>query len=602
MSQVNRLWNTSIVELAVSEGSVRLKNSLLSAEEQGSLPANSIYEFVRLGDNPEKRFLRIPNFGAKSAQELVDIVRQYRHLQHLLDLPNDADIEASSPTSDSSNPEQLDLNISATVTLSEIVEKFSDNNRLRNVFVANARLEPIYGLTLQEWETFSERRRKNMLFPLSGFGVLTYRALISAIQSFKQANRDFPQYESTELLNEPSLVETLPQSRFHEPVFEHAIGLLDERSSKVLHMRYESGFTLEEVGKSFGLTRERIRQIEKKGLERFSRKYLSIVDPAELPWLFDKIWERIAGKHCFLRKSTFHEKSLDLPLSHRLSAIAVYGSIRKMVSHFCVERKEVWVFGYDEDAISMTFKTVSEFLKQSPIPLILPWLSSEVNVDLSLVEAAIENDKRYVVHRNIVLESPLTLRKRRLVSLWHLLAQEYSSGPARLMDFHEAYLSENESDQCSARDLLIVMKDQPQLFQRAGSFGWLLLNPAIPLRDPSCLQPIEQSDEVEEVSEQEVSFEYQDPSLRGLLVEILKDGPRPYKEIFESVRKRSGAGYSKGSVAALISSYPEFEFFAPGLIGLFRFRNDARHIEVGKSYLFQPNPVYFGSNCRAPYR
>ena len=53
---------------------------------------------------------------------------------------------------------------------------------------------------------------------------------------------------------------------------EHALDMLDERERDVVKMRfgvgYNQSFTLDEIGKSFGLTRERIRQIEKKALQK----------------------------------------------------------------------------------------------------------------------------------------------------------------------------------------------------------------------------------------------------------------------------------------------------------------------------------------------
>ena len=51
---------------------------------------------------------------------------------------------------------------------------------------------------------------------------------------------------------------------------ERALHMLDEREREIIKMRfgigYQGAFTLDEIGKRFGLTRERIRQIEKKAL------------------------------------------------------------------------------------------------------------------------------------------------------------------------------------------------------------------------------------------------------------------------------------------------------------------------------------------------
>ena len=43
---------------------------------------------------------------------------------------------------------------------------------------------------------------------------------------------------------------------------------LSERESKVLYLRYGLGYSLEETGKEFGVTKERIRQIEAKALRK----------------------------------------------------------------------------------------------------------------------------------------------------------------------------------------------------------------------------------------------------------------------------------------------------------------------------------------------
>ena len=53
---------------------------------------------------------------------------------------------------------------------------------------------------------------------------------------------------------------------------DQALAELDSREREVLKMRfgigYENAFTLDEVGKRFSVTKERIRQIEKSALEK----------------------------------------------------------------------------------------------------------------------------------------------------------------------------------------------------------------------------------------------------------------------------------------------------------------------------------------------
>ena len=69
----------------------------------------------------------------------------------------------------------------------------------------------------------------------------------------------------------PTPAQSAYQSMLKDKV-EEVLGTLTAREARVLRMRFglDTGvpFTLEEVGEKFGLTRERIRQIEGKALRR----------------------------------------------------------------------------------------------------------------------------------------------------------------------------------------------------------------------------------------------------------------------------------------------------------------------------------------------
>jgi len=69
----------------------------------------------------------------------------------------------------------------------------------------------------------------------------------------------------------PTPVQSAYQSMLKDKI-EEVLGTLTPREARVLSMRFglETGipYTLEEVGEKFGLTRERIRQIEGKALRR----------------------------------------------------------------------------------------------------------------------------------------------------------------------------------------------------------------------------------------------------------------------------------------------------------------------------------------------
>lgn len=75
------------------------------------------------------------------------------------------------------------------------------------------------------------------------------------------------------LLPEPSEVDVFDQAET-ERIVTDALADLPERQADVIRMRFgigrDSDMTLEEIGQIYGVTRERIRQIEAKGLDRLS--------------------------------------------------------------------------------------------------------------------------------------------------------------------------------------------------------------------------------------------------------------------------------------------------------------------------------------------
>jgi RNA polymerase primary sigma factor len=76
--------------------------------------------------------------------------------------------------------------------------------------------------------------------------------------------------------NTPNPGEVLTQSRMSERVLQ-VLGTLTPREEKILRLRFGIGedqeHTLEEVGKTFRVTRERIRQIEEKALKKLGRGF-----------------------------------------------------------------------------------------------------------------------------------------------------------------------------------------------------------------------------------------------------------------------------------------------------------------------------------------
>lgn len=100
---------------------------------------------------------------------------------------------------------------------------------------------------------------------------------IDEVRQFRSIPREAEYPESLDdwddLLPEPSAVDVFDQAET-ERIVTDALADLPERQADVIRMRFgigrDSDMTLEEIGQIYGVTRERIRQIEAKGLDRLS--------------------------------------------------------------------------------------------------------------------------------------------------------------------------------------------------------------------------------------------------------------------------------------------------------------------------------------------
>jgi RNA polymerase sigma-32 factor len=60
-------------------------------------------------------------------------------------------------------------------------------------------------------------------------------------------------------------------SRINIRLDQQLLDLLDDREKEIIYDRMVNGKTLQQIGDKFGLTRERIRQIEANALQKMSR-------------------------------------------------------------------------------------------------------------------------------------------------------------------------------------------------------------------------------------------------------------------------------------------------------------------------------------------
>lgn len=113
------------------------------------------------------------------------------------------------------------------------------------------------------------------------------------LQELPDATEEDVREVLTRLAESKKIVQNEDEFAIHHPSFFETVNALspnnssqlDERAIRILQQR-ASGKTLEEVGQQEGATRERIRQIEKKALDKFTRRGHTIYEEDQYAYLF----------------------------------------------------------------------------------------------------------------------------------------------------------------------------------------------------------------------------------------------------------------------------------------------------------------------------
>lgn len=131
------------------------------------------------------------------------------------------------------------------------------------------------------------------------------KSAIRGLNAIKEASLDSPtlsteEYDSLhEILQDSSNVDVAEEAMYSSmsKILKDALSLLSNREMKIIYYRFGCNKTLEEVGREFNLSRERIREIEKKALIKLGRSWTSSIRSNKKELL--EYFNEISGKNAF---------------------------------------------------------------------------------------------------------------------------------------------------------------------------------------------------------------------------------------------------------------------------------------------------------------
>jgi hypothetical protein len=312
--------------------------------------------------------------------------------------------------------------------------------------------------------------------------------------------------------------------------------------------------TLEEIGSDLGITRERVRQLEKRGLGdlRILAGGCPLRRATDCAWR--SAWDALADGDDLITDAEFARFKRAVP-GELLLALELLGlDLERWLSDVAVRYPHGWLSPLRDRG---PVDEVLIALDRLDAPL-LPRAVTELQLvgSRSDVEAALLIGRGHRTLHGYLVEGRLGVRRRRSLVAHALMAR--SAGAVDLRDLQRDYHAAVPADPCSTRDLSIVMSEAPHLFLEVSENRWSAVGSGGEL--PAGGRPREQDGPEEVPSEPDVTV------ASAIRDELARTGPQPLSALLENPRRYLPRDRSPNSVQPTLFMRPDlFARLLPGV-------------------------------------
>ena len=560
---------------------------------------------------------RVPAMGLKSIRELREILTKFseRSEDNTLGVDCSPDGPIYDPNNSTAKQDLLQrlAILFSNVSLSETIETIGSSVRLAHgIERAPLRNAPLGQLLLNWGQTCSSLRQvKNV-----GWSSLQeLREICSGLIGAYLVAHGFDDHDCAPLCALPfgggpatsddyaplvGKLSTLPEFNFSmlrsgeilapHPLADILLRDLDDRSCEIVVRRYglrgDVSETLEQIAEGYGLTRERIRQLESKALKKMARKGAKFPLWESLIGYGAEIWKTLVGEDDFLRIADISNKLAIAPCIRMLMDVQGI-STPDLLDRIATKWRDGWCrTNLDRIALDRAKAELGSVLSGKSLPRPIPLLASGENQEIARIAAEIGLGLK--TYRGYVLSKEVTTRSQtRLVDLHRLVGD--SRLPCSAAKLAMKFVGVQQVGSASARYVTMVMERHPHLFLEADDGQWFGIGGhySADLEATAFLsEPVQNLDDAGDDA-----F-----TTAGLLREILlEEGPTKLSHLVEIAAGRLPPDRSIASVGPTLIMNPEY--FVRVLPGVYGLKGNVPADRV----LFEQSPAYLLNDEQARY-
>ncbi len=341
-----------------------------------------------------------------------------------------------------------------------------------------------------------------------------------------------------------------------------AINALSERDKFVLTARYgldgTECLTLDEIGRKVFVTRERVRQVEKKAIRALSKRPSRKDFQRLLADERDVIWDALAGSDVFVPNTEVNMRSGNVDPLVRLAFDVVDDGPRRWLERVATNVPGGWLApGASAAALADDVAVLSRHLTEFPLPRPFSEVCFATGLDKSRATLALEMVPGYRIHAGYLHQGHFGAKARRAARL-HRLAMNATTG--NIIDaWRLAALDAADSDSggSSPRMVLVQLVESTHLFSHLFDQYWVVL--------PACANWSGNADGVPPPACDDLDPGFDTESLSHWIYETLaREGPMRHVDLRDRA-VREVAGIAGTSVGPMLQMHPVFHRVAPGV-------------------------------------